>query len=101
MSGHSKWSTIKHKKAALDSKRGQAFTKLIKEITIAARLGGGDPNGNPRLRLLLDKAKALNMPTDNAKRAINGARVKYLALLMKNIIMKDMDLTASQLSLRH
>lgn len=70
MSGHSKWSTIKHKKAALDSKRGQAFTKLIKEITIAARLGGGDPNGNPRLRLLLDKAKALNMPTDNAKRAI-------------------------------
>ena len=70
MSGHSKWSTIKHKKAALDSKRGQAFTKLIKEITIAARLGGGDPNGNPRLRLLLDKAKALNMPMDNAKRAI-------------------------------
>jgi YebC/PmpR family DNA-binding regulatory protein len=70
MSGHSKWSTIKHKKAALDSKRGQAFTKLIKEITIAARLGGGDPNGNPRLRLLLDKAKALNMPVDNAKRAI-------------------------------
>lgn len=70
MSGHSKWSTIKHKKAALDAKRGQAFTKLIKEITIAARLGGGDANGNPRLRLLLDKAKALNMPTDNAKRAI-------------------------------
>lgn len=70
MSGHSKWSTIKHKKAALDAKRGQAFTKLIKEITIAARLGGGDASGNPRLRLLLDKAKALNMPTDNAKRAV-------------------------------
>ena len=70
MSGHSKWSTIKHKKAALDSKRGQAFTKLIKEITIAARLGGGDANGNPRLRLLLDKAKTLNMPIENAKRAI-------------------------------
>lgn len=70
MSGHSKWSTIKHKKAALDAKRGQAFTKLIKEITVAARLGGGDPNGNPRLRLLLDKAKKLNMPTDNAVRAI-------------------------------
>lgn len=70
MSGHSKWSTIKHKKAALDAKRGQAFTKLIKEITVAARLGGGDPNGNPRLRLLLDKAKELNMPTDNAMRAI-------------------------------
>jgi YebC/PmpR family DNA-binding regulatory protein len=70
MSGHSKWSTIKHKKAALDAKRGQAFTKLIKEITVAARVGGGDPNGNPRLRLLLDKAKELNMPTDNAMRAI-------------------------------
>lgn len=70
MSGHSKWSTIKHKKAALDSKRGKAFTKLIKEITIAARLGGGDPNGNPRLRLLMDKAKEINMPTENTMRAI-------------------------------
>lgn len=70
MSGHSKWSTIKHKKAALDSKRGKEFTKLIKEITIAARLGGGDPTGNPRLRLLLDKAKEINMPIDNATRAI-------------------------------
>jgi YebC/PmpR family DNA-binding regulatory protein len=70
MSGHSKWSTIKHKKAELDAKRGQAFTKLIKEITVAARLGGGDPSGNPRLRLLLDKAKKLNMPIENAKRAI-------------------------------
>lgn len=70
MSGHSKWSTIKHKKAALDSKRGKEFTKLIKEITIAARLGGGDPNGNPRLRLLLEKAKEINMPIDNANRAI-------------------------------
>jgi YebC/PmpR family DNA-binding regulatory protein len=70
MSGHSKWATIKHKKAELDSKRGQAFTKLIKEITVAARLGGGDPSGNPRLRLLLDKAKEMNMPIENAKRAI-------------------------------
>jgi YebC/PmpR family DNA-binding regulatory protein len=70
MSGHSKWSTIKHKKAAIDAKRGQAFTKLIKEITVAARLGGGDQNGNPRLRLLLDKAKDLNMPTENTMRAI-------------------------------
>ena len=57
MSGHSKWSTIKHKKAITDAKRGQKFTKLIKEITIAARAGGGDPTGNPRLRLLLEKAK--------------------------------------------
>lgn len=70
MSGHSKWATIKRKKALEDSKRGQAFTKLIKEITVAARLGGGDANGNPRLRLLLEKAKEINMPIDNAMRAI-------------------------------
>lgn len=70
MSGHSKWSTIKRKKAVIDSQRGKAFTKLIKEITVAARVGGGDPAGNPRLRTLLDKAKALNMPTENAVRAV-------------------------------
>ncbi len=70
MSGHSKWSTIKHKKALLDAKRGKKFTKLIKEITVSARLGGGDPSGNPRLRLLLEKAKEINMPLDNAQRAI-------------------------------
>jgi YebC/PmpR family DNA-binding regulatory protein len=70
MSGHSKWATIKHKKAATDAKRGQAFTKIIKEITVAARIGGGDPGGNPRLRTVLEKAKAVNMPADNIKRAI-------------------------------
>ncbi|MFC1843045.1 YebC/PmpR family DNA-binding transcriptional regulator [Candidatus Dependentiae bacterium] len=70
MAGHSKWSTIKHKKAKEDAKRGKAFTKLIKEITVAARTGGGDPTGNPRLRLLLEKAKEINMPKDNAERAI-------------------------------
>lgn len=70
MSGHSKWATIKHKKAKEDAKRGQRFTKIIKEITIAARDGGGDPAGNPRLRLLLEKAKEINMPQDNAQRAI-------------------------------
>jgi len=70
MSGHSKWSQIKHKKAITDSKRGKAFTKLIKEITIAARLGGGDPESNPRLRTLLEKAKSINMPQDNVSRAI-------------------------------
>lgn len=70
MSGHSKWSTIKHKKAALDAKRGKVFTKIIKEITVAARVGGGDPAGNPRLRFLLDKAKAANMPSENAIRAV-------------------------------
>jgi YebC/PmpR family DNA-binding regulatory protein len=70
MSGHSKWSTIKHKKAALDAKRGKIFTRLIKELTIAARIGGGDPAGNPRLRTAIADAKAANMPADNIKRAI-------------------------------
>jgi YebC/PmpR family DNA-binding regulatory protein len=70
MSGHSKWHTIKHKKGALDAKRGKLFTKLIREISIAARLGGGDPASNPRLRTVLDKAKAANMPADNIKRAV-------------------------------
>ena len=70
MSGHSKWHSIKHKKGALDAKRGKVFTKLIREMTIAARLGGGDPDRNPRLRTVLDKAKAANMPADNIKRAI-------------------------------
>jgi YebC/PmpR family DNA-binding regulatory protein len=70
MSGHSKWHTIKHKKGALDAKRGKVFTKLIREMTIAARIGGGDPEKNPRLRTVLDKAKAANMPADNIKRAI-------------------------------
>ena len=70
MSGHSKWHTIKHKKGALDAKRGKVFTKLIREMTIAARIGGGDPDANPRLRTAVDKAKASNMPADNIKRAI-------------------------------
>jgi YebC/PmpR family DNA-binding regulatory protein len=70
MSGHNKWSQIKHKKAKEDSKRGYAFTKLIKEITAASRAGGGDPAGNPRLRVLLEKAKDINMPIDNSNRAI-------------------------------
>jgi YebC/PmpR family DNA-binding regulatory protein len=69
MSGHSKWATIKHKKGALDAKRGKIFTRLIKEITIAAR-SGGDPDGNPRLRTAIAAAKAENMPADNIKRAV-------------------------------
>ena len=73
MSGHSKWATIKRKKAAIDAKRGKMFTRLIKEITIAARQGGGDPDGNPRLRLAVDNAKAANMPADNIERAIKKA----------------------------
>jgi len=73
MSGHSKWATTKRKKAAIDAKRGKIFTKLIKEITIAARQGGGDAVGNPRLRLAVDNAKAANMPADNIDRAIKKA----------------------------
>ena len=70
MSGHSKWSSIKHKKGAADAKRGKIFTKLIKEITVAARMGGGDPDGNPRLRTAIAAAKAENMPKENIERGI-------------------------------
>src|SRR5215470_9968371 len=70
MSGHSKWATIKHKKAATDAKRGRVFTRIIREITIAARIGGGDPNSNPRLRTAIAAAKNENMPNDNIERAI-------------------------------
>jgi YebC/PmpR family DNA-binding regulatory protein len=70
MSGHSKWATIKHKKGAADAKRGKVFTKLIKEIAVAARIGGGDADSNPRLRTAIADAKAVNMPAENIKRAI-------------------------------
>jgi YebC/PmpR family DNA-binding regulatory protein len=70
MSGHSKWASIRHKKGAVDAKRGKVFSKLIKEITVAARLGGGDPEGNPRLRVAIQAAKVQNMPKDNITRAI-------------------------------
>ncbi len=70
MAGHSKWKQIKRKKAVTDARRGAAFTKLIKEITIAAKAGGGDPGGNPRLRTAIDAAKAANMPNDNIDRAV-------------------------------
>jgi len=70
MSGHSKWSTIKHKKGALDAKRGQIFTRILKEITVAARMGGGDVGANARLRLAVDLAKSANLPKDNWERAI-------------------------------
>lgn len=70
MSGHSKWHSIKHKKAAVDAKRGKMFTKIIRELAIAARMGGGDPETNPRLRKAVSDAKAVNMPSDNIKRAI-------------------------------
>src|SRR5690348_924099 len=70
MSGHSKWATIKHKKGAIDAKRGKLFTKLIKELTVAARMGGGDPGGNPRLRKAIADAKGQSMPNDTIKRAV-------------------------------
>lgn len=70
MSGHSKWATTKHKKAAIDAKRGKIFTKIVKEIAVAARIGGGDAEANPRLRLAIEKAKEVNMPHDNIKRAV-------------------------------
>lgn len=70
MSGHSKWAGIKHKKAKVDAQRGRVFTKLIREITVAARVGGGDPGGNPRLRTAVQAAKAVNMPADNIERAV-------------------------------
>src|SRR6188474_2727420 len=70
MSGHSKWHTIKHKKGAADAKRGKVFTRIIKELTVAARNGGGDPDMNPRLRTIIAEAKSSNMPAENIKRAI-------------------------------
>ena len=70
MSGHSKWASIKHKKALVDAKRGKMFTKLIREITVAAKAGGGDPDTNPRLRLAITTAKSANMPADNIERAV-------------------------------
>ena len=70
MSGHSKWAGIKHKKAKVDAQRGRVFTKLIREITVAARVGGGDLGGNPRLRTAVQAAKAVNMPSENIERAI-------------------------------
>jgi len=73
MSGHSKWATIKRKKASIHAKRGKLFTKIIKELTVAAKMGGGDPDANPRLRLVVDNAKAANMPAENIDRAIKKA----------------------------
>src|SRR5260221_8686404 len=70
MSGHSKWHRIKHKKGAADAKRGKVFTRIIKELSVAARNGGGDPDSNPRLRTIIADAKSVNMPADNIKRAI-------------------------------
>jgi YebC/PmpR family DNA-binding regulatory protein len=86
MSGHSKWSTIKHKKGAADAKRGKVFTKVIKEITTAARIGGGDASGNPRLRKAIDEAKANNMPADNIERAIKKGTGELEGVIYEEIV---------------
>jgi len=86
MSGHSKWATIKHRKGATDAKRGKIFTRLIKEITIAAKGGGGDPDGNPRLRTAILAAKAENMPAENIKRAIQRGTGELEGLSYEEIV---------------
>jgi len=86
MSGHSKWAGIKHKKAIVDAKRGQIFSKLIREITVAAKQGGGEPGGNPRLRVAVDKARAVNMPHDNIKKAIQRGTGELPGVIYEELI---------------
>jgi YebC/PmpR family DNA-binding regulatory protein len=88
MSGHSKWASIKHKKGALDAKRGKIFTKIIREMSIAARIGGGDPSSNPRLRTAVDKAKSVNMPADNIKRAIQKGTGELEGMAYEDITLE-------------
>ncbi|MBD3380221.1 MAG: YebC/PmpR family DNA-binding transcriptional regulator [Candidatus Omnitrophica bacterium] len=85
MSGHNKWASIKHKKGAADAKRGKLFTKLIREITVAAREGGGDPDANPRLRLAIQKAKDANMPSDNIERGIKKGTGELEGVSYENV----------------
>jgi YebC/PmpR family DNA-binding regulatory protein len=86
MSGHSKWATTKHRKAAVDAKKGRIFTRLGKEITVAARMGGGDPESNPRLRLAVGKAREANMPLDNIKRAIQKGTGELPGVVYEEIL---------------
>ncbi|MFQ5925915.1 MAG: YebC/PmpR family DNA-binding transcriptional regulator [Terriglobia bacterium] len=88
MSGHSKWSTIKHKKAATDARRGRAFSRLIKEITVAARMSGGDPDANPRLRKAIAAAKAENMPADNIERAIQRGTGQLPGMTFEEVVLE-------------
>src|SRR5437016_4369574 len=104
MSGHSKWSSIKHKKALTDAKKGQQFTKMAREITIAAREGGGNPDGNYRLRLAIEKARDVNMPQDNVQRAIKrgtgelgGAALEELRFEGYGVDSAEVTMNASQL----
>ncbi len=86
MSGHSKWHTIKHKKSAADAKRGKIFTRIIKELTVAARQGGGDPDANPRLRTVIAEAKSVNMPAENIRRAIRRGTGEEPGLSYEEVI---------------
>ncbi len=86
MSGHSKWASIKHKKGAADAKRGQLFTKLIKEVTAAAKTGGGNPDGNPRLRLAIGKAKEANMPKDNIEKAVKRGTGELPGVIYEEVL---------------
>src|SRR2546428_13037889 len=88
MPGHSKGASIKHKKGALDAKRGRFFTKLIRELRMAASLGGGDPNSNPRLRTAVEKAKSVNMPADNIKRAIQKGTGELEGMAYEDITLE-------------
>ena len=89
MSGHSKWHSIKHKKGAIDAKRGKVFSRLIKELTVAARVGGGDPVGNPRLRKAVDDAKAMNMPKDTMTNAIKRGTGEIAGAAIEDITYED------------
>ena len=89
MSGHSKWSSIRHKKGITDARRGKIFSKLIKEITVAARLGGGDPAANPRLRTAIQAAKSENMPKDNIVGPLRREPASSKVLIMKKASTKD------------
>src|SRR3989338_3499661 len=86
MSGHSKWASIKHKKAATDAKRGAAFTKIIREITSAAKDGGGDPNKNPRLRTAIDRARIINMPATNIDNAIKKGTGELPGVVYEGVV---------------
>ena len=88
MSGHSKWHSIKHKKGALDAKRGKIFTKIIREMSIAARIGGGDAASNPRLRTAVEKAKSVNMPADNIKRAIQKGLGELEGISYEDLVLE-------------
>ncbi len=88
MSGHSKWSTIKHKKAHADAKRGKIFSKLAKEITVASKIGGGDPVSNPRLRLAMNKARDANMPKDNVEKAIKKGTGEIPGVTYEEVVME-------------